>query len=126
MTETKPNAKLAYKVLDLIKLNRERFDMGEWARGPEGGVTLKQLTDPNVCGTTACFAGWVIALSGYEVGTNGRVYDMRGPFVSGDVSAFAAGLLGLDSSNPDLFYGDDWDIAEVVQDWFGPRPGAES
>lgn len=130
MTETKLNVELAYKALDLIKQHRKHFDMGEWASGvpDEGFVDLERLTSdkPELCGTTACFAGWVVALSGYKVTEGASVYTKDGVRIDTTVPAFAADLLGLDDPDPVLFYGADENIEEDVEEWFGPRPKAMS
>jgi hypothetical protein len=46
-----PNATLAYRVLDHIDADPDRHDQNVWV----------ERTD---CGTVACFAGWVVLLSG--------------------------------------------------------------
>lgn len=51
MTAPKPNAELAYRVLDAIDADPKSWDQGTWAS--RAG-----------CGTSACFAGWTCILSG--------------------------------------------------------------
>jgi hypothetical protein len=48
------NVDLLYKVLDHIRENRDQHDQSSWAR----------KTD---CGSSFCFAGWTVQLSGYEI-----------------------------------------------------------
>lgn len=50
MSEIKPNAELAYAVLDQIDLRPESWEQGIWHRETD-------------CGTVACFAGWALELS---------------------------------------------------------------
>lgn len=121
MTVPTPNAELAYKVLDAVNAHRKSFDMSDWWDGPAERVTLNDLLDEK-CGTTACFAGWAIALSGYDLG--GGVH-LDGEHVSYSYGKFAEKLLGLDEDEAgELFFGDGSDIDEVVAEIFGPRPDA--
>lgn len=50
----KPNAELAWRVLDHIDVDPESWNQGTWYR----------QTD---CGTSACFAGWAVALAGHRI-----------------------------------------------------------
>jgi hypothetical protein len=52
MSDLKPNAELAYLVLDYIDAHPEQWDQGTW------------VSRPGDCGTAGCFAGWVCLLSG--------------------------------------------------------------
>jgi hypothetical protein len=122
-----PNAELAYRVLDAVNANPANFDMDTWVRvSPDHNtVGLEQLTGP-ACGTTACFAGWTVALSGYEM-TRDREVVKANRMVSPSVGAFAAELLGLDDDvRDDLFCADSQDFGEeLVAEIFGPRPGGD-
>lgn len=121
---TEPNAELAYKTLDLINANPAHFDMERWvdAHFPVG---LSDLT-AEACGTTACFAGWAVALSGYKVDGIGDVYNAEGFRVNYDIQGFAADLLGIETEEAeDLFYVANDEIAAAVEEYFGPRPGGD-
>lgn len=119
-----PNAELAYKVLDHVERHRAAFNMDTWVYSPDDtAVKLDDLLSEK-CGTTACFAGWAILLSGYEM--RGGVY-RDGELVASIFSVFAADLLGLSGDQADdLFYADDEDVKEAVADIFGPRPAASA
>lgn len=131
MTAPKPNAELAYRTLELIRANPEHFNMTEWSDSRLDKVGLKDLTAPpsrdaddaDLCGTTACFAGWAIALSGYMV-TSCAVLTADGKVVvSRDVQDFAATLLGIEYTESEyLFYVENEEIDEAVEAVFGPRP----
>lgn len=121
---TGPNAELAYRVLDTA-LAVKRLDMGNWSSSGDKPVGLDELT-AETCGTTACMAGWTVALSGMKVNTAGRVYDLSGNEV-GYVKDLATNLLGLTIDEADdLFYSEDCQVEEIVAEIFGPRPGGES
>jgi hypothetical protein len=120
----RPNAELAYRVLDAINANPAHFDMDTWVRVPHDAPTigLAQLTSPE-CGTTACFAGWAIVLSGYEL-TRDLEIVQAGRVVPEVLSRFAASLLGLNDEQADeLFLAANEDFhPELVAEIFGPRP----
>lgn len=116
---TTPNTALAYQALDAALAHPDHFYMGQWCSSDDR-VGLDDLTGPD-CGTTACYAGWVAAISGYQVDGDGYVF--RGGELVGDVDVVAAGLLGVGLETTDrLFYVDDAEIAAAVEDVFGPRP----
>lgn len=122
---TAPNAELAYATLDLVNAHRNRFEMEWWADGPDSTVTLAQLTtDDEACGTTACYAGWAVALRGYAATAGGRVLDAEtGAVISTDIQRFAADLLGISHDTSEyLFYVHNDDIEDAVAEIFGPRP----
>jgi hypothetical protein len=118
----RPNAELAWRVIDHIDAHPDQHDQGHWVR----------QTD---CGTTACFAGWTTILSGdrpvtelpgyvdgftdvVTVDPEGRSYDLT-------VQARARELLGIThQAAHDLFYNamslDD--LRDAVAEIFGPRP----
>lgn len=123
---TTPNAELAYKTLDLINANPDHFDMEYWVEGPNlpPAVGLDDLTG-EVCGTTACFAGWAAALAGYKITGSGSVYNAAGHQVD-NIQLFAANLLGIETEEADdLFYVANDEIAAAVEEYFGPRPGGD-
>lgn len=123
---TTPNAELAYKVLDAINAHPANFDMDTWVRAPydRPTVDLQQLTSSE-CGTTACFAGWAVALSGYQL-TRDREIVKANRMIPTSLPVFAAELLGLnDEQANDLFYVDNEDFSpELVAEIFGPRPAS--
>lgn len=124
---TKPNAELAYAVLDHIDANPKQWNQAEWWI----------QTD---CGTAACFAGWAVALAGHKVASRETYgYDA----IDGDentfISTVAARDLGLteectctegcgrqvaDDNAARLFYGSNTrkDLGGLVAEIFGPRP----
>jgi hypothetical protein len=108
-----PNAELAYKVLDHIDAHPETWDQATWD-----------------CGTTACFAGWALRLSG-GYSENDVVYGP--PSLAGmTVERAAYKVLRIDeaSSGPDawLFDQDNTreDLGRLVAEIFGPRPESAS
>lgn len=124
----RPNAELAYRTLDAIDAHRAHFNMNSWADGgsiDDRPIGLDELTDNNShrCKTTACFAGWAVALSGYQLGPHADVIDTSGDRVHHDIGDFAANLLGLDNETGGyLFYVEDDEINGAVERVFGPRP----
>ncbi len=118
-TTTKPNAALAYAVLDHIDAHPEQWNQNEWW-----------------CRTGGCFAGWTCVLSGDEPVHDGCTWQAGGR----DVSERAAELLGFDDEEEmhdtafaalghpgdefDLFNGgnDRADLGRIVEALFGPRP----
>lgn len=118
-----PNAARAYAALDLARAHRA-LNMGEWVDGPIDRVGLAELTAAEPCGTTACLAGWTAALAGYDVDSTGRVY-LHGAKV-GHVEYVAAELLGLTIGQAqNLFYATEYELDELVAEFFGPRPGPD-
>lgn len=123
MTDLKPNAELAYKVLDHIDAHPEQHYQQWWLRQSE-------------CGTQACFAGWACILSGDkplmpsnpELGD--QFDDVELPDGSRDfVSDRARRLLGIEEYDADsLFFSMNTreNLTELVADIFGPRPGGAS
>jgi hypothetical protein len=109
-----PNAELAYKILDHIDAHPESWDQGSWD-----------------CGTTACFAGWALRLSGVKVTTGTHiVVDGPAELLGKELPDAADALLGI---SVDLLnehgYCDPYDgllprdeLGEIVAEIFGPRP----
>ncbi len=115
MTDLKPNAELAYKVLDHIDARPELWRQGIWLGESE-------------CGTTACFAGWAVMLSGCEVDVAGEEV-LTGPaeLIGRHVGSAAEVLLGiedLDGDSPDPFDAilTRAELGRAVAEIFGPRP----
>lgn len=121
MTAPKPNAELAWRVLDHIDAHSEQHNQSLW-----------MMNAP--CGTVACLAGWACLLSGdrpvededgdidHEVWVGG---DIRG------VGERAAELLGIPHQPlRQLPYGHELfnplnsreDLGRLVAEIFGPRP----
>lgn len=120
MTDTKPNAELAWRVLDHIDAHPENWDQRRWW-----------------CGTGGCFAGWTVQLAGEDPD---EYLDPDSRPVH--VSTRAAQLLGfrsqynlddaaeeaLDSGDCELFssYNNRENLGRIVEAVFGPRPGGTS
>lgn len=115
MTAPKPNAELAYRVLDHIDGHPEEWDQVTW-----------------FCGTSACFAGHSLLLSGCQLERTGvnRALVASGPerLVGVEVEYAAYDVLGVD---PDQGEHDDWlfdpdndreKLGRLVAEIFGPRP----
>lgn len=111
-----PNAELAYRVLDQIDAEPERWNQNAWVIG---------------CGTSYCFAGWALTLTGHTlVGRGaeaGSGMDLDGFHrVDGSIVGDAAAReLDIDLlSADDLFsvYNNRADLGTLVAEIFGPRP----
>jgi hypothetical protein len=114
---TTQNAELAWRVLDQIDAHPETWNQATWD-----------------CGTSADFAGWAVRLSG------GRseerfpvtvVVDGPPEIVGLEVGEAAMILLGSDcltADDDDLFDAGNTraDLARLVAEIFGPRPGGAS
>jgi len=114
-SQTKPNAELAYRVLDHIDANPKSWDQGVWW-----------------CGTSGCFAGWTCALSGEQPErdyANGIYVPERAAQLLGfetrddmdvvtDVAGEQSWLFSPDNTREDL--------GRMVAEIFGPRPGGAS
>lgn len=115
MTAPTPNAELAYAVLDQIDAHPESWDQLTWD-----------------CGTTACFAGWAVRLSGGS--SVDGVHVSSGPVELENLRIeFAAyKALGIDEvgasyGNPERTWlfdieNDREKLGELVAEIFGPRP----
>lgn len=126
---TAPNAALAYQVLDHIDAHPESWDQKRWW-----------------CGTSGCFAGWTVELSGEQINGISQVRTGPGVFDVVHVGERAAQLLGFDGEaeldkaawaalgKPDLesLDADEFelfsalntrsDLGRIVKAVFGPRP----
>lgn len=130
MTAPVPNAALAYAVLDQIDAHPEQHDQSDFVRH-HGDVWSIAATDMP-CGTTACFAGWAVLLSGRTLELNHIVPQVRMDHGLVDVDDAAALLLGIgtrgmyDDPAHALFYAARTrdDLARQVAEIFGPRPCA--
>lgn len=131
MSDVKPNAELAYKVLDHIDAHPDQWDQDVW------------WTDQHYagCGSAGCFAGWAVVLSGGRIEFDGFNSIITGlaELDGAHVSDAAAQLLNADpyTADPDggrdgcdlyLFSGgnDRTDLGRAVELIFGPRPGDAS
>src|ERR1044072_2947244 len=112
-----PNAELAYRVLDHIDAHPETWQQDSWH-----------------CGSSFCFGGWAVALSGGGGKGDDGVYDGPSGLVGLDVEEAAKIVLGIDEETAWLKGGHDWlfgpnntraDLGRLVADVFGPRPGGE-
>lgn len=116
-----PNAELAYRVLDQIDAHPEAWDQTTWQ-----------------CGTSACFAGWAVRLSGGVMeNVHGRTWDVivadgLGELNGMDADEAAERLLGVRmpwrEPEDDLFAQDNTreDLGRLVAEIFGPRPDGPS
>lgn len=121
MTDTdRPNAQLAYCVLDHIAAHPEQWRQREWISRPKG----------NECGTAGCMAGWACLLSGdqphwgWKRLTSHKVVDSSDHDVH-YVMERAQFLLGIGEDDAyELFHEDNTydDLVRYVEKLFGPRP----
>ncbi len=129
MTDLKPNAELAYKVLDHIDTNPETWRQKVWAGKSE-------------CGTAACFAGWAVMLSGHtvEIAEDGGYESIDGnrDITIAGVAAEELRIDGLVSPCRENHDSCTWsetytdrlfdasntreELGELVLEFFGPRP----
>lgn len=128
------NGDLAWRVIDAIEQHRAAFNMGMWVYDPdadysvESKVTLADLEDE--CGTTACFAGWTVALSGMSMDLEHDTAINADGAVVGSIDQVAMDLLGVEdievnsglNVNFPLFYCSENSITSAVTEHFGPRP----
>jgi hypothetical protein len=110
---TAPNAELAYRVLDRIDADPKVWDQSVWS-----------------CGTTACFAGHAVLLSG-GILDGSDVVDGPEDLVGHQVEQAAYRALGIDEDRAWLGDDRDWLFAQTndratlgrfVAEIFGPRP----
>jgi hypothetical protein len=116
---TKPNAELAYRVLDHIDAHPEQWNQGLWVTKVE-------------CGTAACFAGWACLLSGEKPDSD----ELLGVLLRSGMpipdraeqllraSRFVTSLVDGEWEDEDLFgeYNTREDLGRLVEEIFGPRP----
>ncbi len=122
-TDLEPNTELAYEALDLAMRHDAAFDMNAWADSLDGKpVAIGDLTAQ--CGTTACLAGWVVAITGYALDGAANLFTADGNKVDGKRAyQLAAELLNIDSDTADdLFTTGNLRVAGKVAEIFGPRP----
>lgn len=109
-----PNWKLIDHTLEAIRESPERFNMRSFV---------------SACGTTMCFAGWALTLTGHTLEAD---FPSGHTYLDGDAYAEIADLaaqeLNIDDVSADrIFYatllGDDVDKLEaLILDTFGGRP----
>lgn len=94
-----PNQALAQKTLDLIRANREAFDMGEWARLTYSGqeVWLAEGETELSCDTTLCAAGWASIASGYHIRLTNELEEDFDPRWDSVVSAYTSDGVVVDT-----------------------------
>lgn len=122
-----PNAELAYRVLDLALAHESHFDMSLWAeRADWEPVTLDALTG-SACGTTACLAGWTVAMAGYAVNYRADVFDSDGNPLGRKADSVAAEMFRITLAEAErLFYASNESVENRIAEIFGPRPGGDS
>jgi hypothetical protein len=125
VSATKPNAELAYRVLDHIDANPEQWDQQVW---------IERRDD---CGTAACLAGWTVLLAGdkpdFVLEESEACEVVIGDHDTMQIKERAAQLLGI-PFDLDAFYGNPLfnpyytrkDLGRLVEEIFGPRPGGEA
>jgi hypothetical protein len=139
VTAPKPNAELAYRVLDHIDAHPETWMQDRWwVRDAEIWIEGKDEPD---CGTAGCFAGWACTLSG-ETPRKTPYKVVAGPDDL-EVPERAAQLLGFaDWDALDYYHGevadrpcDTWlfnssntrdALGRLVAEIFGPRPAGDA
>jgi hypothetical protein len=122
----KPNAELAWRVLDHIDAHPEQWNQGLYIGKAE-------------CGTVGCFAGWTVLLSGAQpiygatTGYQTAYIEVDGRFKH--VGDYAEELLGVSrwadegtDEEWDLFHEGNTreDLERLVGQMFGPRPTAST
>lgn len=117
---TKPNAELAYRVLDHIDAEPKGWEQGMWIGKSD-------------CGTVACFAGWAVLLSGCQVDSE-RAFEevVGGPaeLIGKGIPQAADILLGIsidylrERDLPDPYDGlhSRESLGAAIAEIFGPRP----
>jgi hypothetical protein len=123
------NVALAKQVRALTREHAEWLDMDNWieteAADAVGIHDFESGTAP--CGTTACFAGWVCLVSGYQLDWIGNVFQNGRPVPSTDgyrihahASGKAAELLGIDEYEANrIFMADKDQLDERLAEVFG-------
>ena len=125
MKMPKPNLEELDAIYDHIRSNRRNWLQTTWARF-RGAKPPSRLTDPNVCGTSFCFAGHAVLRAGatfyWEENYNSdgwQAMDCRLPHRSRETIADAAQrILGLtEFEAQDLFCGSNnlSDIKAVIK-----------
>lgn len=125
--QTKPNAALAYAVLDQIDAHPEQWNQGVWVGRA-------------ACGTVACLAGWACLLAGDRAAYLGDDEETDRVTIDGDteqaydklIPARAAELLGI-PFDPIGYSGHELfrvthsreDLGRLVEEIFGPRPDSD-
>lgn len=135
-----PNPALAWRVLDYIEAHPERHNQSSWIDATRAGMTDRVVDRNDVegsCGTTACFAGWTLLLSGATIDLEDHMAYNQVSAAWQGVARFAADLLGIseaaapcgcsdcnDRPATRLFYRAETieDLRKAVFDVFGPRP----
>lgn len=121
---TEINTAFAYQALDAALAHPSGFAMDTWAITDDPNkelITLADLMGPD-CGTTACLAGWIVALAGYRMHEDGDVVDEGGTYL-GHAYLMASDLLGITyEQGAELFCAGADKIEAAVQQMFGPRP----
>lgn len=137
-TKTPEQTALAYEVLDFCLANPDKHDQSYWllpgpidarpASAERCAVDAAQAS--NWCGTTACYAGWTVLLSGKRIAWSmwGIREEGSSPWVTETVSSVAGvamRMLGLTymeahevfqvAQTPD-------DVADEIERIYGPRP----
>jgi hypothetical protein len=102
---------LHQQVMKQIEAEPERWNQGSYVstrKMNEVGLDSARLlalevVDLNECGTTACYAGWALHLTGFKVNLFNQVFNEDGER-DGGVFDKAAEVLGLDHGQADEIF----------------------
>lgn len=131
-TPDERDAAFAWAVYDLAVKNPDRLNMYSWAIASTAGlVDLDRLTTDESgpgCGTTACYAGWAVALRGFSIRVaDGQVCQRDGIATGVHTEEAAAAILGLSPAEAyHLFHTSENELEGVITSLFGPRPEVSS
>ncbi len=114
----------AYATLDLALAHPHALDMSTWVTVPgwaEREIKLEDLTEPDGCGTTACYAGWHAARLGKAVDTDGDIRDRDGWTSVADFVRIDLGLTEQ-AANEIFQHTGTSELPAAIEAEFGPRP----
>ncbi len=119
----------AYAVLDFVMANPDMHDQGLWVADDgeddfENGTIIDRRYVEQHCGTTACFAGWAVLLSGRAIDADNCVITGTDPLAGLYVPHAAAELLRLSEVDADdlFLFSSRADLPAAIRRIYGPRP----
>lgn len=102
---TEINAPLLWKVYDHIKNHPKEWDQNNWISRWDALYGSRPATLSGKCGTTACFAGWTVQLSGHNIIWGDPAHGYSSECDAGLIEDVARRELGLnDRQATRLFY----------------------